>query len=97
MIVQGREDFLIFAQGEATIEEPQSHRGAVSQGNLSRIDRQIICRGPQYCRLLLFFVLGPITDGVSIQPAPVPFDRRSDRSGMGREKNPARWMKSRES
>src|SRR5437868_6250102 len=86
MIVQRGEDLLIFAQGKAVIEKPQSHRCAVSQGDLRRIDRQVICRCPQDCCFLFFFMFHPVADGIGIQSSPVQFNRRSDWSRMGGEK-----------
>src|ERR1043165_7296113 len=86
MIVQSREDLLLFAERESPIQETQPHRCAVSKSNLRWIDGKIICSRKQYCRFLFFSLFHPVADGIGIQSSTMPFDRSPDWSRMGCEK-----------
>ena len=83
MIVGGGEQgFSVLLKRETAIEQSESHRRAVSQGDLGWIDAKIVRRCPEHGRLLFLFVSHPIPDRIGIQSAAMALDGLTYRCGM---------------
>ncbi len=82
MIVGGGEYFLVLLKRYTAIEQSESHRRAVGQGDFGRTDAQIVRRCAKHGCLLFFLVSQPIPDWISIQPPAMTLDGLAHRRGM---------------